>query len=177
MKEQVQFFEIANLIFSMNKNSHYTLQGDQIAEIQKRFQNIVDSFRTAEKDYATGFIKKGGDKLPYNSVSAIGVLGEQLVLHFTCSYNEPVIMLFDVKNHKLRNFIDIEQAKYILHPEVYEDVKERLQSPKFLNNRFKGIPDINRFVDIYQEILQQHNNAQAITGRDCFEIDLDDLEL
>ena len=86
------------------------------------------------------------------------------------------MIIFDIKNQKIRNYIDIDQAKYILDDEIFMDIKENLMEPRFLNNRYKGIPDIDQFVKIYQNLLKQYDNPEAITGRDCFEFDINELE-
>lgn len=174
MELNVQLFEIANLIFCLSNKSYLNLKSEQIQEIQNRFKNIIDTFQTSEKDYFSGFIKNNS-KLPFNSITAIGMIGEQLILHFTYSYNEPIMMIFDTKNETIRNFIDLNQAKDILDDEIFMDIKENLMEPRFLNNHFKGISDINKFIDVYQDLLNNYTNSEAITGRDCFEININNL--
>ena len=44
MEKQIQYFQIANLIFSMPYNQTTVLIGAELDEIQKRFSNIVTSF-------------------------------------------------------------------------------------------------------------------------------------
>lgn len=62
-----------------------------------------------------------------------------------------------------------------LYQDIYDDIKERLLTPRYLNNRFKRIPDMNRFAEICQDILKQHDSSQFVTGREYFEISADEL--
>ena len=98
-----------------------------------------------------------------------------MILHFTFSYKEPVLFAIDTKDNKVRNFINIENAKGILDDETFQDIKESLSFPKKLDRIFKGVPDINNFVNEYENLLKKYDNPKTITGRECFEIDLDDF--
>ena len=177
MAKQVQYFKIADLIFSSPEDKIITLNGKEIAEIQRRFQEIVKSFETKESHYATNFIKCKDSKLPYNSFTVIGELEENLILHFTLSYKEPVLFIYNTNDKCIKNFIDIENSRFILNDETYEDVKEQLQYPRYLDRLFKNIGNINEFVERYQVALLEHNNSDCITGRECFEISMDDIEI
>ena len=175
MKNQVQFFQIANLIFTIPENETSSVNGAEIAEIQKRFQNIVNSFTQIETtQYATNYVKQGGSNLPYSSMTIIGQIHEHLILHFSLSYDKPMMFIIDTQQNKVRNYIDIESAKGILQDDIYMDIKEALSYPKRLDRLFKGINDINNFVDDFQTVLDKHDNPNTITGYECFEIDLDD---
>ena len=177
MEKQVQYFQIANLIFSSSYNETVTMSGKDMAEIQTRFQQLVKSFEASNNtQYTTNFIKQGGNNLPYNSMVAFGMIKDHLLLHFTYSYREPVMLIINTKDNMLRNFINIEKAKDILDDDIYNDVKEALSFPKKLDRIFKGISDINSFIEKYEEILQSYNNLETVTGRECFEINLDDIE-
>lgn len=176
MDKQTQYFSIANLIFTTPYDKTITLNSKEIDAIQNRFIEIVNSFVNPETtQYATNFIKNGGSNLPYSSMSLIGEINNHLILHFAFSYHDPILFIIDTKDNKVKNYIDIENAKNILDDEIFQDIKESLQYPKNLNNLFKGIVDINKFVESYKIILTTHNNPQSITGRDCFEINLAEI--
>ena len=172
---QTQLFSIANLIFSSNQNSHFSVTSEEITVIQTRFQEIVSFFNTSEKDYNSGFIKNNKSQLPYNSFSIIGNLNDHLILHFTYSFNNPILFIIDSEKNSIRNFIDICQAKDILNDDVFLNLKGTLTYPRYTNNRFKGVTDINLLVEMYQNKMEQYNNPKSITGRDCFEIGIEEL--
>ncbi len=177
MDKQTQFFQIANLIFTTPYNKTTSLNGQEIATIQSRFLEIVNAFAEPETThYATNFVKRGGSNLPYNSMTVLGEINNHLLLHFTLSYKEPILFIIDTNDNKAKNYIDIENAKGILDDEVFKDIKKSLCYPKNLNRLFEGITDINDFVKKFEILLEEHNNSQAITGRDCFEVNLDDFE-
>lgn len=141
-----------------------------------RFLEIVDSFKGSESThYSTNFIKQTGSKLPYNSMTILGEINNRLILHFTFSYKEPVLFVIDISESKVRNYIDIDSAKGILNDETFQDIKDALHYPKNLDRLFKGISDINNFVEKFESLLQEYNNPKTITGRECFEVSLDDF--
>jgi len=174
---QVQFFEIGNLIFSSDQHSRFMVNSDEIAEIQKRFQDIVNAFQSYTADYNSGLHASYGKIFPYNSATVVGKMNEHLILHFTDSYNEPVMMIYDTKKNTVRNYIDIGQAANILIDDTYEDIKGDLLCSKYLNNRFKGISDFDRFAEAYKELLKQHENKNTVTGRECFEVSVDEIDM
>lgn len=176
MDRQAQHFQIANLIFTIPYDSTTLLTGKEIQTIQDRFLEIVNSFEGPEyTQYSTNYIKQGDSKLPYNAMTILGEINNRLILHFTFSYKEPVLFVIDISENKVKNYIDIESAKGILNDDTFQDIKDALHYPKNLNRIFKGVADINKFVSQFESLLQKHNNAETITGRDCFEVNLDDF--
>lgn len=169
---QIQKFKIAELIFISTENTN--ISKDNIQEIKNRFTSIIDSFQNEyDKNYNAGFIKGDKSSLPYNASTYISDKNNQLVLHFTNSYNNPLMIIFDLKNKKVCNYIDIEQAKSILNDFTFEDIMEQLYTPVYLNNRYKNIPNFNQFVEYYEKELLKHTNKNTITGYDCFELSLE----
>lgn len=176
MDKQIQYFQIANLIFSKPYNQVTDLKYDEILKIKSRFQNIIDSFLNMENtQYATNNIKKGGTNLPYNSKTIIGEINNHIILHFTFTYKEPILFVVDTKDNKVKNYINIENAKNILDDEIFQDIKDELFYPKNLDRLFKGIDDINNFVKDFEILLHKYNNIDTLTGRDCFEVSLEEF--
>jgi len=172
---QIQNFQIANLIFVSDQLSRFSVSSEDIKNIKNRFQSVVDYFNTSQKDYATGFVKYGGSKLPFYSNSSFGVIGSQFVLNFTDSYSNPIMLVYDTKKNTVRNYVDLKQASNILDDEIYDYMMDNLSTPKYLDRYFKGIPDINKFIEIYKDLLRQHQNKDTVTGMDCFEFDLNNV--
>lgn len=174
MDRQIQLFQIANLIFTTPLENITSLNDKDIKIIQTRFTDIINSFgESGISHYTTNFIKNGGTKLPYNSMSFVGDNDNHLLLHFSTSYNEPLFFIIDVNKNTVKNYIDIEDVKNIINDETYIDINESLHYPRNLNRLFKNITDMNEFVDIYMNELKNHIDASK---NDCFEIELDALD-
>lgn len=173
MDKQVQCFQIANLIFTLSENLPTSLSGKEIGIIQQRFFDIVRSFEFPETtQYATNYIKHGRTNLPYNSMTFLGEINNHLILHFTDSYKKPILFIIDTKQNKVKNYINIEEAKGILDDEIFKDIKDSLSFPKNLNRLFKGVPDIQHFIEYFETLLEEHKNTLSVTGYDCFEVTL-----
>lgn len=172
MEKQVQYFSIANLIFTSPANQEIMLNSKEIEEIQNRFITILKSFEeSSETHYSSGFVM-GKNSLPYNSMVTMGRIGNYLILHFTYSYKNPILFVIDTKEKLIKNYIDISLAKNILNDDVYEDITESLHYPKNMKNLFKGIENMDNFINSYQAKLSEHENKYTVTGYDCFEITL-----
>ena len=65
--------------------------------------------------------------------------------------------------------------KDILDDEIFQDIKDELFYPKNLDRLFKGIDDINNFVKDFEILLHKYNNIDTLTGRDCFEVSLEEF--
>ena len=175
---QGQLFQIANLIFTKSCNQEISLNDYEVKLIHDRFLEITQSFEGSKSThYATNFIKQGCSNLPYNSMTVLGKINNRLILHFTTSYKKPLMFVIDIEERKIKNNIDIESAKIILNDESFQDIKETLHFPKNLDRLFKGIGDMNKFINIYEQLLEENINGDTLTGRNCFEIDIGDLEL
>lgn len=168
MNPYSQLFEVANLIFISYEGAE--IKTDDSLEIQSRFQEILNSFTSYETIYNTNYIRKGKSSLPYNSGILVGEVKDNLILHFTDSYNEPLMIIINKKEGYIRNFINIEDVRYILNDKVFESMKEDLHYPVNLNERFPIIHDINKFIGLYKRILERHSDENGITSHECFEI-------
>lgn len=143
-----------------------------IYQIQSRFKNIVSPFQTAEKDYNSSYIKKH-TALPYNSRTFIGKPRKDLVLHFGYSYNEPIMFLYDISTNCFRNYIDLDTAKYILDDEIYLDIKTDLSYPRNLDYRYKGVQNVNNFVEQYQSIINDYRKKNDLSEYNCIDIEME----
>lgn len=177
MDKQIQLFQIANLIFTTPLENITSLSSKDIETIQARFTDIINSFgESGISHYTTNFIKNGGTKLPYNSMSFVGDNDNHLILHFSTSYNEPLFFIIDVNKNTVKNYIDIDDVKNIIDEETFTDINESLHYPRNLNRLFKNINDINEFINTYMNELKGHINISENSKNDCFEIELDTLD-
>lgn len=170
MERQIQYFSIANLIFTSPADQEIILNSKEVEEIQNRFITILKSFEeSSETHYASGFVM-GKNSLPYNSMVTMGRIGNYLILHFTYSYKNTILFVIDTKERLIKNYIDISLAKNILNDDIYEDIMESLHYPRNMKNLFKNIENMNDFIDLYQTKLSEHENKYTSTGYNCFEI-------
>ena len=170
---QIQHFSIAKLIFISDTNKLQSINSQELYEIQKRFKILVQQFLTHDKDYNSSFIKDESS-LPYNSRTYIGKPRNDLILHFEYTYKKPMMFLIDLKNHHIHNYINIEQAKFILDNELFEDMKQDLMYPRILDRMYKGINEINTFISMYEGMLKDCVNDNEVSGLDCIEIEFED---
>lgn len=171
MVEQVQYFKIASLLFTSNINILLSINSSEIKEIQARFSNIMNSFIEKGTNKSINYIKEK-DILPYESKVRVGKMGNHLILNFKNDFNNPCLFILDIKEQKVKNYIDIQLAKEILNNEIYDTMQEELHKKKNLTNIIKNVKSIEKFIKEFEKQMELHKNSNTITGYDCFEIDL-----
>ena len=168
---KIQYFPVAGLIFTDDVSSNNIISSVDLYEIQKRFKSIVNGFDQAEKNYNSSSI---GNKtsLPFNSKAAIHKTDEQLILNFEYSYNKPLLLVYDLKQKRIQNYVDINKVKSILNDLVYESTIEGLYSSCNLDRIYRNVDDFNKFISSYKKILENYKNENTVSGYECIEIDL-----
>ncbi len=162
----LKHFEIAYLIF-ISRN-HLDISYKSLDTIKERFTEILSSLQgTFEQDSRSNI--KNSNMFPYHSMSPLGPLNKYTFLYCATSFNNPILYAYNVATGKVRNFLDVNDAKGILNDEIYTDIKSDLRYPRHLNNYLLGVKDINTFVKNYQKILEFTNKGQKLEEKKLFE--------
>lgn len=171
MNALVQRFSVAHLIFVDDKTS--ITSDKDVQQIEKVFKNFLESFKTDETYYSTNGVHKGGSKLPYNTFFTFGAPSCNLFIHFSVSYGDPLLFVYNSKEKKVQNYINIQQAKLVLDKDFYQNFHFQAHFPKIFKHSIPHVADLNKFVNlVYMKALELHNNPECLAGRECFELNL-----
>ena len=159
-----KLFELAGMFFVCNGD----VSIDEQTDIKARFERILDSFLIPDKHYVKN-IKTDNSQLPYNSGvrmkgSYCVEIGDYLVLHFTSSYKDPLMFMYNIKTSTVYNYIEYDVAKTILDDDIYEAVFNGLHQRRIMDGMLKGITDLDKFIKQY-----------VLTAKDrheCYKINL-----
>ncbi len=159
-----QLFELAGMFFVCSDDTATNEQED----IKARFEKILDSFLIPDKHY-TKSSNTDNSELPYNSGvrmkgSYCVEIGDYLVLHFTSSYKEPLMFMYNIKTATVYNYMEYDVAKAILDNDIYEAVFNGLHQRRVMDGMLKGVADLDKFIEQY---------VTAKRGKDgCFKLRL-----
>ena len=167
--------EIAGLVFTCENEDDFVSQEDE-SDIKSRFTKILESFIIPDKHYASK-TKTNNSLLPYNSgIRMKGTfcveIGDFLVLHFTSSYLEPLLFMYNVKTFTICNYIHMRVAKRILDDDVYTAVFNGLHQRRIMDGMLKDVTNFDDFIKKYEEMRSEQKNQERKTGINCFSIKL-----
>lgn len=103
----------------------------------------------------------------------IKTINESLILCFDSSYNDPTFVLYNLNNHCVQNYIDVNNIKEIVYDKVYDNMKEQFHISRNLNRMYKGIDEVDGFVNYYKNVLKHYKNEAEISGYDCIDIEFE----
>lgn len=166
-----KYYSVAQLIFVNSNNIDITT--DNLEEIHNRFSNLVDEFNGEANTY----IGKTKPTLPYNTMTALGIFNNRLILHFTDSFGEPLFFVYDIPTKTVKNYIDIEEAQVILDDDNYEDIRTNLKYRKNLSLIIPNVKDINAFVTEYLTDLRSLHATEEFEELECVEASSDEYSL
>lgn len=165
-----KYYSIADLVFVNSKNTQ--ISDDDLNTIHDRFTNLVTNFNVESGENHGN--QKNADVFPFNSMTAIGAFKNRLILHFTNSFGEPLMFVYDIPSRKIMNYLEIEEAKEILDDRNYEDIRENLRRKKTLSLIIPNVKNINDFTDLYKAKLREMKAKSELGDFECIEITSDE---